>query len=268
MTDQPTLKAILFDMDDTLIDWSGRQGEWEDYRRSHLEQVFQYVHANVRPFEAPAAMEDFIAGAVRSIEEAWIKAGETGRAPHFGQNIVRALEGVGVPADSYVLMDVLHAYDWGPVEGVVVFQDALEVLPTLRAADLTLGVITNSSQPMWMRDIELREFGLINFINGPRFSAADVGWLKPHSSIFRKALDTLQLDASEVVFVGDNPLADINGAQSVGMKAVLRYLSNGYNRVHETTPDGEIETLHDLLPILDSWYPGWRESTPSSEQPA
>ena len=44
------------------------------------------------------------------------------------------------------------------------------------------------------------------------------GW----PAIFEAALDCLGVQVDEAVFVGDNPEADIAGAQSIGMKAVLR----------------------------------------------
>jgi FMN phosphatase YigB (HAD superfamily) len=59
--------------------------------------------------------------------------------------------------------------------------------------------------------------------------------------------------------VGDNPEADVVGAQQVGMKAVLRNIKReGLVYRQGITPDAAIDTLHDMLPILDTWYPGWR----------
>lgn len=49
----------------------------------------------------------------------------------------------------------------------------------------------------------------------------DVGWRKPLPKIFQEALKRLRRDAKETVFVGDNPLEDIQGAKKVGMKAVF-----------------------------------------------
>lgn len=253
------LKAILFDMDDTLIDWSTRAVEWVDYRRSHLELVYDFVHDELYPLHKPNSRDEFIQAAVRQIENAWADAMGTLRAPHIGTCIALALQTIGVPGELLNRERLLRAYEWGPVDGVRVFPDVAEVLPLLLDSGLTLGVVTNSSQPMWLRDIELKAFGLYDFINGPRISAADVGWLKPHAHIFNTALSLLPgLTPDEVVFVGDNPRADIFGAQGVGMKAVLRYLENGSNRVHEAEPDAEIENFYDLLNVLDVWYPGWR----------
>jgi FMN phosphatase YigB (HAD superfamily) len=90
-----------------------------------------------------------------------------------------------------------------------------------------------------------------------------VGYLKPHRKIFEYALDVVGVRPDEAVFVGDNLTADIGGAQSVGMRAVWRVaetLDEAEAEIDgdEITPDGTIVTLHDLLPLLDRWYPGWR----------
>lgn len=264
---KPALRAVLFDMDDTLIDWSGRVVDWVDYRRSHLEQVFEFVTTNLHSVTHPNGEEEFITAAVRNIEHAWLEAYETGHAPHIGTSIALALHSIGVPNELLNRERLLRAYEWGPVEGVVAFPDALTVLPQLRTAGLTLGVITNSSQPMWMRDIELRAFALIEHLNGPRLSAADVGYLKPHPAIFETALANLGMAAGEVVFVGDNPHADIIGAQGVKMRAVLRHLADGSNHHHTVQPDAIIDSLDELPALLDRWYPGWRDpqQTPAAD---
>ena len=50
--------------------------------------------------------------------------------------------------------------------------------------------------------------------------SAAYGAEKPAASIFLDMLDKLSVSASDAVMVGDNPLADIAGAQGVGMRAV------------------------------------------------
>lgn len=256
---QATLKAILFDMDDTLIDWSQR--EWNTYRQDHLELVYNYVNADVHPLAAP---DDFYETVSQLFNEAWTAGYQGSRAPHVGSIMAQALQNMGVPADRIDHDAMLKAYNWGPVKGVVVFPDALEVLPIISAANIKTAIVTNSAQPMWMRDIELRAYGLLDHFIDCRLSAADVGYLKPHRAIFEAALNCLNVQPDEAIFVGDNPEADIAGAQSMGMRAVLRIIPSRKVTDREILdkaniiPNGTIDTLHDLLALLDSWYPGWR----------
>lgn len=48
-----------------------------------------------------------------------------------------------------------------------------------------------------------------------------VGWRKPHPRIFKYFLDSLGVEAKESIYIGDDPDADIKGAQDYGIKAVL-----------------------------------------------
>jgi HAD superfamily hydrolase (TIGR01549 family) len=48
-----------------------------------------------------------------------------------------------------------------------------------------------------------------------------LGWRKPSPRIFQAALQALHVKAEEAVFVGDSPIADMEGAKHLGMKTVL-----------------------------------------------
>ncbi len=252
----PKLKAVIFDMDDTLIDWSQRSQDWVEYERQHLELVFNYITRDVHPLEA---LDDFYRATRELARKAWLEAGRGLRAPSLGGVMMQALTSLGVPPDLISVDECLRAYNWQPVSGVAAYPDAAEVLPMLVGNNVKIGLITNAYYPMWMRDRELEAFGLLGHFADCRLSSADVGYLKPHPAIFNAALQCLDARIDEAVFIGDNPEADIAGAQGIGMRAVLRVgrkmppLVSGL-----IVPDGIIRSLHELLPLLDEWYPGWR----------
>lgn len=251
-----TLKAVLFDMDDTLLDWRNVTVEWEDAYRLHLGYVFDYV-ATLHPL---SNREAFFEAARNATTQQWQEAQGTLLAPQLGKVLIEASVQCGVPRELLEVNALLEAYNWQPFDGIKAFDDVLEVLPDFQKNGLQLGVITNAFQAMAMRDRELAAVGLLDYFNGCRFSAADVGYLKPHPSIFETALQCLGVSADEVVFVGDSLQADVVGAQSVGMKAVLRA-----NEMHSPgmlntgiQPDAIIQNFHDLYAIFDRWYEGWR----------
>jgi len=49
----------------------------------------------------------------------------------------------------------------------------------------------------------------------------DVGWRKPNPRIFEEALKRLEKNVEQAVFVGDNPMEDIQRAKAIGMKAIF-----------------------------------------------
>lgn len=250
------LKAIIFDLDDTLIDWSGFSRDWESRERDHLQGVFEFVSSEIHPLDDFSAL---VREFMYRTQQAWENARQNLIAPNVGRVMVEALAGLGVPAQALDERRCLEAYRWGAVPGVTVFPEVVDTLHLLRAQGLRFAIVTNAFQPMWMRDIELQQHGLLSLFPECRISAADVGVLKPHPSIFEHALKCLGVAPSEAVFVGDNPVADIAGAQGAGMQAVLRI-------THPTppmlsgliVPDHAVDSLAQLPEIFDRWYPGWR----------
>lgn len=248
------LKAIIFDLDDTLIDWGDFSQDWENVERPHLTGVYEYLQASGEP---QGDLDAFRLAYFKHARTAWSSARNTLVAPHMGQVLMAAAEALGV-ADGVTMEGCLKAYNWGAAPGTQIFPDVEDGLTTLREGGLRFGIVTNAFQPMWLRDRELQEHGILDYFPECRFSAADVGHLKPHPNIFAAALNCLELEPDEAVFIGDNPVADIAGAQAAGMRAVLRVNAHAKPMLSGLViPDGAINSLHELLPILDEWFPGW-----------
>lgn len=247
------IKAILFDLDDTLIDWSGFKGSWWEREPRHLRHVYQYIHTQVHALDISS--EVFVEEFSRRSRENWDLARESLISPHLGKLLVETAQTFGVPDDRIDHDRFLIEYRWGIAEGVRVFNEVPAVLEKLRSYGLELGIITNSFVPMSLRDIELKAFNLIKYFPRCRWSAADAGFLKPHPEVFRTALKELNLTAKEVIFVGDSLPADIIGAQGIGMRAVWRrpIHTNGFRPDSQIAPDAQIKTLDDLPGIVAMW---------------
>lgn len=250
------LRGLLFDFDDTLVDWSGVQLGWREIEAARLSRVQQHVFRKTRAYwlTADTLLETYL----QRTRAAWSEARATLRAPHMPSILMETLEELGVAIELLDLDEVIDAYDWNVVPGAVVFPDVPPLLRALQLAGIKLGIVTNASQPMAMRDAELEAHGLLQYFPDCRLSAADAGYLKPDKRIFHCALERMGTSAAETVFIGDSPEADIAGARSAGMKAVLRVTSrleafgadNGYQP--------RLRSMEQLPAILDEWYPGWR----------
>lgn len=250
------LRGVLFDFDDTLVDWSGVQIGWREIEAARLSRVQEFVQRKTRVYwlNTDSLLEAYL----QQTRAAWREARVSLRAPHMPSILMDTLAGLGVATDLLDLDDLLRAYDWNVVPGTVVFADVPPILEALSAAGLKLGIVTNASQPMAMRDAELDAHGLIQHFPDCRLSAADAGYLKPDRRIFTRALELLGASPAETVFIGDSPEADIAGALAVGMKAVLRVNDRraDYGSFADHRP--RLRSLEKLPAILDEWYPGWR----------
>ncbi len=247
------LKAIIFDMDDTLLDWGPLDQDWFEYEQTHLRRVYDYVCQRhpLPDFQTFAELERAVT------VDCWMEGGRTLQAPNLGHVLAETLLRLGVPVEQIDIAALLEAYDWQGLPGVGLFPDVPGALAALHGQGLKLGIITNAFQPMWMRDRELDAAGLSPALFACRTSSADVGYLKPHPAVFEHTLQALGAAPDEAVFVGDNPEADIVGAQRMGLRAVLR-TTNAPEPPAGIQPDARIESLDELLPLLDAWYPGWR----------
>lgn len=252
------LKAVLFDLDHTLIDWD-QASPWEDFQSERLGLVLEHLHAQGHATNG-ASVEGLVEAFIAGLTAAWDNSRTTLIAPSLYTVIHDALVAMGITSEQIDLETVMEVYDWQPREGERAFPDALEVLPQLAEHGLAMGIVTNASQPMHYRDRELQAFGMCEWFPDCRVSAMDIGYVKPHRAIFERALDILGVQPDEAVFVGDNLEADIQGAQGIGMRGVWRERINDHNDqfVDTIVPDGTITTLHDLPLLLDRWFPGWR----------
>ncbi|MFN8371769.1 MAG: HAD family hydrolase [Anaerolineae bacterium] len=250
------LKAILFDLDDTLIDWSAFTDNWEVRETKHLRSVFDYICREVYPL---SQWEDYSKEYFQRVRDAWMNARESLLAPHLGHILVEAAQALGIPHGSLSVEECLKAYNWAAPESTFAFPDVRDALKVLHKNNIRVGIVTNAFQPMSLRDIEMKAHGLLEYFPECRLSAADVGYLKPHPKIFEAALQCLGTTPQETLFVGDNPVADIAGAQGAGLKAVMRVKHPTQPLISGlVVPDGAVNNLNDLLTLLDKWYPGWR----------
>jgi FMN phosphatase YigB (HAD superfamily) len=251
-----TLKAVLFDLDDTLLDWSGFKQEWATFEVGYLRRVFDYVCAEIHPL---SDLDNYVIEFRNRTREAWRAGRGTLVAPHLGTLLVETAVALGAPADKLDAHRCLEVYGWGVVPGTTAFPEAVEMLKLFQEKGVKVGIITNAYQPMWLRDLELRELGLFDYFPTCRISAADVGYLKPHPAIFEGALKCLGTNPQETIFVGDNPIADVAGAQGAGLQAILRVAHPVPPMLSGLIiPDGAINNLNELPAVLDNLYPGWR----------
>lgn len=249
-----TVQAVLFDLDNTLIDWSGA-GSWNESEKRHLTLLYNFLADNGRPLSC--SVDDFMMGFRDKATEAWEGARTTLRAPHIIATMEAVLAEFGfIPDDEISMRDVMIAYDWGNTPGVIVFPDVPSALQKLLDDGIKIAIVTNAWQPMWLRDAELIHHDLMQFFpeENLRISAADVGYLKPHPNIFNHALEQIGTKPENTLFVGDNPTADIGGAQKVGMRAILRLLSDEPPLISSVIkPDASIHSFDELLLLVEDW---------------
>ncbi len=128
--------------------------------------------------------------------------------------------------------------------------DAAPVLGALRAAGLRIGLLSNTNWPRSFHEHFLARDGLDRLIDA-RLYTSELGYVKPHPSVFLDAAAAIGVAPVACIFVGDRPYDDISGAQQVGMRTVLR--EGGTVPAHPVVPDRTIRSLSELVPVVERW---------------
>ena len=123
--------------------------------------------------------------------------------------------------------------------------DALGTLAALRRRGIKLGVMSNG----WT-DFQLRTLvasGLEDTVDAVLISQAE-GLRKPDRRLFERAAVQLGVATKECLFVGDNPVADIDGARGAGMRTA--WIRGGFDWPADLArADWDIDSLAQLLDI-------------------
>ena len=97
------------------------------------------------------------------------------------------------------------------------FPEVIPILEMLRKK-YKMGVVTDGDREYIERLFELK--GLSKFFDVVVCSE-DVNEYKPNPKAFKKALELLDVQAEEAIYIGDNPIKDKEGPERVGMKAII-----------------------------------------------
>lgn len=128
---------------------------------------------------------------------------------------------------------------------------AREVLGALRAADVRVGLISNTGRTpgVVLRQL-LARLGLLDLIEVAIFSD-EVGACKPGAAIFARALADLGAVPHQALHVGDQPVLDVQGGKSAGL-VVAQFAHRGriLPPVDPWHPDVVITDLREVLPLV------------------
>jgi HAD superfamily hydrolase (TIGR01662 family) len=149
------------------------------------------------------------------------------------------LSDLGIDPCSDALLDALYAAYENP-DAYRFFDDVAPTLDALRRRGFALGVVSNWS---WELPAIFERAGLAESVD-LLITSARCGYRKPHPGIYHCALRQLGLAPSEVLFVGDNPHADVDGPRAVGMSAIL------IDRAGSVAGCERISRLDELLRVL------------------
>ena len=196
------LRAVLFDVDFTLVRPGPELGP-EGYVRVGERHGLRLELGRYEQAREAALVHLQRHPELDHDEEIWIRLTE------------RIIRGMGGDVDEAYACATEITEGWTRHENFELYEDTIPVLEELRRAGLKLGLVSNSA-----RDVQ--EFARHHALDvDVGISSFHHGKTKPHASIFRAALELLEVEPAEAAMVGDTVEDDVEGARAVGIRAIL-----------------------------------------------
>jgi putative hydrolase of the HAD superfamily len=262
------LKAIFFDLDDTLIwDEKSVQTAMEvTSEKAHEKygidpvQLEEQVRKNARAIYKTYDTYEFAQMiGISPFEGLWGNFADEGEwfrklhdlAPGYRKAVWnQSLQDVGI--DDVAFADELAAaFPKARRHNQYTYADTFNVLDQLKGKYQLL-MLTNGSPDLQQTKLEITP-DLVPYFDHIVISG-DYGKGKPDQAIFEHALQLLSINKDEALMVGDNLMTDILGAFRTGIKSV--WINHHQKASKEIKPTYEIANLAALLPIIKNLQDG------------
>lgn len=228
------IKAVLFDLDDTL--WpivpviERAENILYEWLAIHAPDVAKQVTIDSMRARRKALMDtdpvyqlDLRVLRRNVLKEAFINAGQ----------------------DVALVDEAMEVFSRARDE-VTPFADVEPTLARLRER-VALGSVSNGVA-------DLRAIGMAHYFRAS-VAAHRFGHAKPHAGIFHAACEELGVAPHEAVYVGDDPVLDVEGAQKAGMRGIWmnrQHLEPVRTLPQHVCPDAICATFYEL----DEWLAG------------
>jgi putative hydrolase of the HAD superfamily len=222
--------AVFFDVDFTLIH-PGPRFQGIGYQTSCASHG---ISVDAERFDAA------VAGAAAVLESADALY-DPNLYLSYTRRIIELMGGTGPAVDRVAR----KMYDeWAEHHHFSLYDDVPDALAALKAAGVRLGLISNSHRCLASFQSHFELDGLISVT----VSSSDHGFMKPHPSIFRAALELMGVTAADAAMVGDSLTQDVHGARAAGMRGILLARGGARQAIADGIP--VIGSLRELVTLL------------------
>ncbi|MGB2696413.1 MAG: HAD family hydrolase [Candidatus Zixiibacteriota bacterium] len=236
---KPKLKAILFDMGGTLIEFEN--SSWEVLNQHCAKQGYDFLKKQKL---IDIDYQNYVEYLRKEFEEMWVSYNKILKEINFESMVFSLFKKLNLNLTDDNKKKFMNIYYQPITEQLTLIPGAVETLSFFKNKRLKVGLLSNTIFPKRFHSEELKRFGLLRYLDVAVFSS-DVGFKKPHPLIFQTALQILDTDPEFAAFVGDRMEEDIQGAHRLGMKTILKI-----NKKKESSgniyPDAEINNLTEL----------------------
>ena len=233
-------KAIIFDLDDTLIMSDGTvRNTWEEvckkYETTHPEINREELFQKIREIAI------------------WYWSDET-RHREGRNNMDQTRRAIAIKAFDQLGLDdkegaIAMADEFSELRysKLELFPGSLELLKMIQQAEIKLGMLTNGEAKMQRRKIE--QFDLAPYFDVIQIEG-EAGIGKPEAGAYQKILDSLGTTADETWIVGDNLEWEVIAPQQLGITAIWHNYYQKEITKPDIVPDRTLSVIAELAAVL------------------
>jgi pyrophosphatase PpaX len=218
------LKALLFDLDGTLIEFKFRVIELK-------KELFDKLNDNNVIIEKrfqKESIQNICEEAQRIMKNNANK--ECDRITSDMKEIIEKYEIEGLK-QSAIKKDVFYVFNW------------------LKKKEIKLALVTNNGRKS--AEYAVNRFELIEYFD-VIITRDEVNKWKPHPEPIQKAINQLKIEPSEGIFIGDSKM-DIQSSKSAGVKVVsIPTGIHSKQQLDEEDPDYLIYSLLEIITIVNN----------------
>lgn len=215
------IQAVLFDLDQTLLD-----------RTASLKRFLSW-QVNALPLVTNSKKQEFI--------QCFIELDANGTV---WKDVVYRRLIQKFKISEFTEQQLLTSYIQDFNQFCVAFAGVNTVVQTLFEAGYALGLISNGKTPF--QENNFQALGLNRYFSSVIISEA-VGLRKPQAEIFQLACQQLKVSPEQCIMIGDNEIADIQGAKNLGMQTIL---FDPDQKMSSTQAGHRVQYFEDILSII------------------
>ena len=251
MSKPAPVKAVIFDLGHTVWDFAPREDTWKlNILRLHERLSSCETGTVPPPRELGKALADTISG--------WMRSWDTDvlEQPPSDILVAEALSEVQLAPATDVITELTALLFGQELDMPVIAPDSVAMFDALDSSGISMACVSNTiTLEVGINDVLMR-LGMLRYFRSVVASSA-MGYKKPHSSLFERALAEIEVDPQHAVFVGDRLVDDISGAQAIGMRAVLTHQFRQEDAsASDIAPDAIIRRLAELPAVIEAFERG------------
>ena len=227
------LRAIFFDIDDTLFSTS----EFAEKARRNSIREMTRNGLKMDPEEALKELNEVITEFSSNYSH------------HFDKLLKRIPSTLYAGLNPAILIAAAVVGYHNTKKELTPYPDVVEALEILSRTELILGIITAGLE---IKQAEkLVRLGLVKYLTPMAIFISDqIGISKPNPKLYQRACDEVGVQARETLYVGDNPIQDVDPANALGMVTAHVRRGRHVQLQGKTKASYELKNFKELLTVL------------------